>query len=303
MELRKAEHLTSGGYPINTAPDKFGPLLDSTNLLNDIESLRARFEKEGYIFLPGYLDPKAIMQGRMDIARKLSEEGCLDQNSPVCEMVARHGLEMCFRADIAMKTQSVLNVIYSKQVMTFYDRLLGGPATHYDYTWMRAVAPGKGTQPHCDIVYMGRGTPNVCTAWIPFGDISLEMGGLIILEGSHKVETLKSTYGTLDVDTACSGTEGNQLQAHGFLSGGAISKNPIELQAELTGKWLTSEFKMGDFLTFNMFLVHASLDNNSNAIRLSTDSRYQLASEPIDERWIGESPPSHGGAMVRNTIC
>jgi hypothetical protein len=60
---------------------------------------------------------------------------------------------------------------------------------------------------------------------------------------------------------------------------------------------------MGDLLTFSVFIVHASLDNASTQIRLSSDSRYQLASEALDERWVGENPPAHGGKMIRNVIC
>ena len=60
---------------------------------------------------------------------------------------------------------------------------------------------------------------------------------------------------------------------------------------------------MGDVLIFSVFTVHGSLDNQSNEIRLSTDSRYQLASEPLDERWMGEKPPAHGGNSIRGMIC
>ena len=52
-----------------------------------------------------------------------------------------------------------------------------------------------------------------------------------------------------------------------------------------------------------MATVHASLDNHSNRFRLSSDSRYQLASEPADERWIGENPIAHGVAGKRSKIC
>jgi hypothetical protein len=52
-----------------------------------------------------------------------------------------------------------------------------------------------------------------------------------------------------------------------------------------------------------MFTVHASLDNHSREVRLSSDSRYQLAAEPIDERWVGEQPIAHGPAAKKPTIC
>ena len=52
-------------------------------------------------------------------------------------------------------------------------------------------------------------------------------------------------------------------------------------------------FPAGDLIIFNMFLMHASLVNTSDKIRITADTRYQLASEPIDERWVGEKPRGH----------
>jgi hypothetical protein len=60
---------------------------------------------------------------------------------------------------------------------------------------------------------------------------------------------------------------------------------------------------MGDLLTFSIFTAHGSLDNSTHQIRLSTDTRYQLASEPADPRWIGENPPAHGGNSLKEMIC
>ena len=42
-----------------------------------------------------------------------------------------------------------------------------------------------------------------------------------------------------------------------------------------------------------MRTVHASLDNQSDRYRMSTDTRYQPASLPIDQRWIGEDRTRH----------
>ena len=56
-----------------------------------------------------------------------------------------------------------------------------------------------------------------------------------------------------------------------------------------------------------MATLHASLDNQGDTIRLSSDTRYQRADEPIDERWItgphGEKPIAHGLAAKRGRIC
>jgi hypothetical protein len=49
--------------------------------------------------------------------------------------------------------------------------------------------------------------------------------------------------------------------------------------------------------------MHASMDNRTNRLRLSTDSRYQLVSQEIDERWIGEDPIGHGPEGKQGMIC
>jgi ectoine hydroxylase-related dioxygenase (phytanoyl-CoA dioxygenase family) len=151
---------------------------------------------------------------------------------------------------------------------------------------------------------MGRGTRHLYTAWTPLGDISLEVGGLMILENSHRLEKIRDTYGRKDVDSYCSNRADADLYASGDKKwGGWLSPNTVMLRERLDGRWLTTEFRAGDLLTFGMFTIHASLDNHSDRIRLSSDSRYQLASEPVDERWVGEKPVGHTSAGKRGRIC
>jgi hypothetical protein len=52
-----------------------------------------------------------------------------------------------------------------------------------------------------------------------------------------------------------------------------------------------------------MNLVHASLDNQTDRIRLSSDTRYQRASEPADDRWIGPNPSAQTRAAKRGCMC
>ena len=126
---------------------------------------------------------------------------------------------------------------------------------------------------------MGRGTKNLLTVWTPLSDISFDMAPLLVLVGSHRFDVLKETYGKMDVD-----------RDHVT---GSFSYDPIELVDRYGGQWQTSEFKMGDVVILSMYTMHASLDNTLNRFRLSTDTRYQRADEPVDERWIGENPKAH----------
>ena len=51
-----------------------------------------------------------------------------------------------------------------------------------------------------------------------------------------------------------------------------------------------ANFAAGDILVFATNLLHAPLANVSGKVRLSTDTRYQLASEPQDSRHMGDLP-------------
>ena len=74
---------------------------------------------------------------------------------------------------------------------------------------------------------------------------------------------------------------------------GWFSEDPIEIVDTFGGQWATTSFAEGDVIIFGMFTMHASLDNSTNRYRISADTRYQLLSEPVDERWVGSKPKGH----------
>jgi hypothetical protein len=84
---------------------------------------------------------------------------------------------------------------------------------------------------------------------------------------------------------------------------GKYADDALDLPQKLGGRWLTADYRAGDLLLFGMFTMHASSDNHGRGYRLSTDTRYQLASDPVDERWIGENPIAHGPEGKRGFIC
>jgi hypothetical protein len=172
-----------------------------------------------------------------------------------------------------------LDVVDAPETMDFFSRFLGGPSLTFDYKWLRAVATGGFTGAHYDVVYMGRGTKNLYTLWTPFGDTPIEMGTLAVLLGSHNLDKLKATYGEMDVDR-------DHID-------GWFSRDPQELIEKFGGMWATTDFRAGDAIFFGMYLLHSSTENTTNRFRISCDTRYQLASEPVDDRWIGQAPKGH----------
>ena len=297
----------SCGHTLDPAAEAFGELRDSAGLAGDAVALRARLAEDGYLFLPGYLDRAEVLAARREVTVRLAAAGLLDLNYPMLEAVAAAGGDKSAKPASAERNFVLERVLYSGRMMEFYTRLLGGPVRHFDFTWLRTVRPGPGTKPHCDIVYMGRGTPRLYTAWTPLGDIPLAVGGLMILENSHRQAERFGPYLNRDVDAYCT----NRADAALIESGrkqwqdwdGALTKNPASLREKLGGRWLTAEFRAGDLLTFSMATVHGSLDNQTDRVRISSDSRYQLAAEAADERWVGENPVGHGAAGKRGRIC
>lgn len=300
--------LSTGKVELDTSPEAFGFLRESNDVLPHDAQLRERMDDDGYLYLRNFLDRDEVAEVRQALCETLAEEGWLDPAFPITQAIAKEGMNSYFRADLVnggRPTELLRKLIYGDRMMEFYGRLLGGDAMHYEYTWLRIISPGNGTFPHCDIVYMGRGTNQLYTAWVPLGDVPLNVGGLVVVEGSHKNEELRWSYCQMDVDTACINNAGHsQPENSGHKAFGALDLDLRALRSRLGGRILTSpEYRMGDLLTFSVFLVHGSLDNQSRQIRMSSDSRYQLASEPADERWVGENPPGHGGDMVRDLIC
>lgn len=298
------DYLSSLGYELDCRSEAFGYLRDSSDLLSKPDELRLRMQEDGYLYLRGLLNSQEVWQARQEIATRLAAENSLAADSPVLDCIAKPGLKMSFRPDLALISPALKKLLYSGRMIKFFQVFLGGKVRPFDYTWLRAVAPGKGTYPHCDIVYMGRGTDKLYTVWTPLGDISWELGGLMIWENSHRLENIKNSYGRKDVDSYCA----NRKTAHLYASNqkwwdGALSKNPVSLRKKYGGRWLSAEFQAGDVLIFGMYTIHASLDNHSCSIRLSSDSRYQLASESVDERWVGTDPIGHSVAGKRGRIC
>lgn len=298
--------LTSYGHKLDMDEDKVGLLRDSSDAAEDFPELRRRLAEDGYLYMKGYLDRDKVLKARSSITSQLAADGILDPAYPQEEARCKPGEGLCFMPQAARESESVQELLYSGRLTEFYRQLYDEPIRHYDFTWLRAMRPGKGTNPHCDLPYMGRGTHQHLTCWLPYGDISYELGGLMILEGSHKRMDMLERYVYRDVDSYCENKPEQKKRAEdgGWTFTGTLSKNPPAVRNSFGGRWLTTEFEAGDFLTFGMFLVHASVDNmTENTLRISSDSRYQRASEPIDERWVGVNPPGHGKAAKLGRIC
>jgi hypothetical protein len=306
--------LISGGFEID--PTTVGDMVDSSNLRDQPEALNDRLDADGYLFLRNALPVDRVLAAREAVCAQLAHGGYLDASAPANEAMPDPQRHVSFKPEYANGNPEIQRLLYGPEMLDIFRGMFAADVSHYDFTWLRAVSPGAGTPSHCDVVYMGRGeTQRLRTVWTPLGDVSFALGGLIVLEGSHKHERLRQTYGQHDVDTYCTNKpekdgwrtslKDGVADEVGWRMGGSLDNDLNRIRAKLgvPGKWRTSEYAPGDVVIFTTYTVHASLDNTSDRIRLSTDSRYQPAGTILDERWIGPNPIAHDRGRRKGMIC
>ena len=259
-------------------------LRESNDILDKPDMLHERIAEDGYLLIRELHDKETVLSARQQVLEKLAAKGMLAPDTPLMDGIFNPDYpDPTSTGSMGNKPLTQLPafkaVVEGAPIMNFFKYFLGGEARTFDFKWLRTAGPGSGSPIHYDIVFMGRGTQNLYSCWPPFGDVSLDMGPIVFCLGSNRFEKVRKTYGQADVDR-------DLIEGH-------FSDNPLEIIEKFGGYWATTSFSAGDVIIFNMFLMHASLVNTSDKVRITADTRYQLATEPIDERWIGENPKGH----------
>ena len=256
-------------------------LRDSNDIKDDGAALRARLEDDGFLLIRGLHDANQVLGVRREILTRLQERGQLDDGAPLMDGVVKPGLQTTtsVRGQEHLKTQSLRDLLYSDRAHQFFGRLFDAPAKPYQFQWLRAAGPGAGSPIHADLPYMGRGTHNLCTLWTPLGAMTPQMGPLAVCLGSNHWPQVRDKYAHSDVDR----------DGHG----GIFTEDSGELVERFGGQWATTIFEPGDAMILGMYLLHGSLANGSDKFRISCDTRYQPAAEPMDDRWSGAEPRGH----------
>ena len=259
-------------------------LRESNDILDKPSALQKRIAEDGYLLIRDLHDNDTVLSARRKILEKLAAKDMLASGTSLMAGVFNPNYsEPTTTGSMGNIELTQLPefkaVVEGTPIMNFFKHFLGGEARTFDFKWLRTAGPGSGSPIHYDIVFMGRGTQNLYSCWTPFGDVSLDMGPIVLCIGSNRFDKVRETYGQSDVDR-------DLIQGH-------FSDNPLEVVEKFGGHWATTTFSAGDVIIFSMFLMHASLVNTSDKIRITADTRYQLASEAIDDRWIGEKPKGH----------
>jgi hypothetical protein len=247
---------------------------EATHLLDDTEALHQCIEEDGYLIIRNFHTRQQIQNARREILENMAAQNLLAPDTPLDKAVIGENRRPRFPDRLVKQWPGFLEIVEGRNTLAFFERFMGGPVLSFDHKWLRVICRSQNAGAHYDVVYMGAGTKNLYTMWTALGDISLDMGPLALCLGSHKIQHLKNTYGAMD--------------AHQDLEGGAFSTDPDDVMKTLGVRWASTPFNAGDVVIFGMYFMHASLENTSNYFRFSSDTRYQLASEAVDDRHMGE---------------
>jgi ectoine hydroxylase-related dioxygenase (phytanoyl-CoA dioxygenase family) len=245
----------------------FLSMRSSADLLDDQNALRERLDEDGYLYLPQVLDPDRIQRLRDELLRILDGAGWLIGGKFLAQALSvqfpvREG-DDDFAAvyDQIQRLESFHALAHDERLSAIMQRVLGPSAFPHPLKIARLAFPMNhevSTPPHQDFPN-NQGTPSLTAAWIPVGDCPRKMGGLAVLRGSNK-------YGVLPL-------------GHHPGAGNRQALVPEQMLEEL--RWVTTDFEMGDLLLFPSTTVHASLNNETDSMRLSVDFRFQLEGERL----------------------
>ena len=292
--------LVSNGYALSMAPDRLGLLVPSNPNL-PLRELRARYVEHGYLWLRGILDRSEVLDFRRRYFAAFAGAGLLAPGSDPMEGIYAGGGED--KAAVRqMMGQAVMWAAYeafclAKPIVGFYEDFMGGPPYLHKRKLIRYTKPSDAacTGAHYDLTYLRAGTDRLCTSWIPIGDIPVEMGGLIYLEGSDGWgRQLEAEFSAKNADLPAE----ERLSAFNknMSESGWLTKDLPSLAERMPGRWMMADYAAGDMVVHSPYMIHASTVNEDPhmRMRLSTDIRYQLVSDEIDPRWGNHWSPDDG---------
>jgi ectoine hydroxylase-related dioxygenase (phytanoyl-CoA dioxygenase family) len=291
--------LVSNRFVLAKEPERLGWLTPS-DPSRPKKMLWDQFHDQGYLWLKGILDRQSVLEFRRRFFQAFGAVNLIAPGSNPLEGIysgnedkgAAH--RMLYEA---VRWASYEAFCLSAPIWQFYEEVLNGPVILHKRKIIRYTKSGEPncTGAHYDLTYLRAGTDRVFTSWIPIGDIPVEMGGLVYLEGSdawgRKMEAeFSSLNSSLPPEERINAYNRNMADA------GWITKDLPSLSDRLNARWLLADYEAGDMIIHSAYMIHAATENKdaNNRIRLSTDIRYQLIADQIDVRWNNDWSPSDG---------
>ncbi|NKB71890.1 MAG: phytanoyl-CoA dioxygenase [Candidatus Latescibacteria bacterium] len=238
--------------------------LDSTDILDDGPALAQRMGRDGYLFIRGLLPGEVLEELRLQFLAIARRAGWVRADAPLQEAVADlDGFCVEPEADYMnvyhhmYKIPGFHALQHRPELLGLLERMLGGDILPHARIIGRTIFPQKEaftTPPHQDFIPI-QGTAQTYTAWFPLHAMDEAMGGLQVAAGSHR-------SGVYDFRPS-------------------LGAGGLEVTQDLGDSWVGGSFDQGDVLFFHSMAVHRGIPNTGSQLRMSIDSRFQRADQPV----------------------
>jgi len=176
---------------IGTEDVRVGRMIES----EDAPAAARSLAEHGYALMRQVIPPALVRKGGERIAAELQAEGWLHPDAASEELLAADdvggGMLSVDAAHTVANDPAVRRCIQAPEIFALFDALFGEESISLDFKWFRAIrghaTSGSGAGLHMDNVYMGRGSQQLHTVWLPWHDVPIERGGLAVLAGSNRL--------------------------------------------------------------------------------------------------------------------
>ncbi len=231
--------------------------VDSSDLITDVEALRERSKRDGYLYFRGLLPKQEVLALRKQLVA-LCEKYDFFARPPIGPAGEIDAERMGPYYAEAYCLRQVHGIPKHPAVLDVYRRLFGRDPLPHARTVLRTMPHGTR-----QVWPVHQDYPNVAThdevwnSWIPVGDCPEKLGSLAILEGSHKLGPTRSRR---------------------LADNGLVIDEPPE-----GCNWLSQDLQCGDVLMFNSLTFHKGQSNLlPGQIRLSLDNCIQPWDTPFN---------------------
>ena len=239
---------------------------NATPLLADHDAIQKKMAEDGYIFLKSVVDPEILLALRHQITAICERHGWMESNQDHRKCISDH--TPVVESDEAylpiyseiQRLESFHGLAHEPAIMNAMRAVVGETAFPHPLSICRLVFPDNhawATPAHQDFPN-NQGTQDLYASWIPLVECPQTSGSLAILRGSNKLGLLPLEY-----------------------SLGAGHRRCIFDQRHEQLDWVSSDLELGDMLIFHSLTVHKSLENQSAAMRISVDYRFQQEGESM----------------------
>ena len=244
----------------------------SNDIMEDAEALRERIDGEGYLFFQRLQRPEKLLELRQQMLTVMQEGGWLIAGTDPLDGIADVS-QQCTEGDV--EYSDVYHQVYRleafhrsahwPEVMEIMAKVVGKPVLPHPHKVARLWFPqytAHTTPIHQDFVHF-QGNFETYTCWAPIGDCPIELGGLAVLPGSHKIDKVMDHHFSLGAGSLCINTD------------------------ELADNWHTTDYEVGDTLIFPALTVHKALPNlTEDRLRVSLDNRYTATDSIVSDHML-----------------